>query len=127
MRPETRLWLEQGSKDLEVAKKNHTGKDYYVSVFLCQQAVEKSLKALFIDTKKLSPGTTHSLVYLGKETNVPKKHFSLLQDLAPEFVATQYPDIADEAPYLLYSKEKSENYLERATELLSWIHKQIQK
>lgn len=127
MRPETRLWLEQGEKDLEVAKRNHANKDYYVSVFFCQQAVEKSLKALFIEKKKLSAGTTHSLVYLGKEVEVPRKHFSLLQDLAPEFVATRYPDIADEAPYLLYNKQKSENYLERSSELLKWIHQQIKK
>ncbi|TDA33417.1 MAG: hypothetical protein DSO04_00755 [Hadesarchaea archaeon] len=33
-------------------------KRYYVVAFLCQQAVEKALKALYLEKRRESPGST---------------------------------------------------------------------
>lgn len=107
------LW-KQAEKDLEVAEKNLMIKEYYASVFFCQQAVEKALKAIFILKKSKSPGQTHSLIYLAKEIKAPKEFYGFLQSLTPEFVTTIYPDITNEAPYELYNEEKADNYINRA-------------
>ena len=45
MREEVNRWWKQSLKDLESAKKNFSIDEYYVSAFLCQQAVEKALKS----------------------------------------------------------------------------------
>lgn len=47
-------------------------REYYVSAFLCQQATEKALKALYIEKLKKSPSAVHSLIFLASKTEVPK-------------------------------------------------------
>jgi len=127
MRKEIKNWWKQALEDLDTAKVNLNAKKYYAATFFCQQAVEKSLKALFILKKSESPGKTHSLIFLAKKINVPKKYFDLLQNLTPEFITTRYPDIVGETPYKLYNKEKTSNYIKESKKLLKWIKKQIKE
>ncbi len=127
MREEIKIWWEQAKEDLDTAEKNIKIEKFYASVFFCQQAVEKALKSLYILKFSKPAGPTHSLIYLAKELKLPLKYFSLLQDLTPEFITTRYPDIAGEAPYKLYNKEKAEEYVKRAKELLKWVEDQIKK
>ncbi len=72
MRKEVEIWLKQALKDFESAKKNLKIREYYLVAFLCQQAVEKGLKALFIHLHKKLPEKTHSLIYLGRKVKIPK-------------------------------------------------------
>jgi HEPN domain-containing protein len=78
MRRETSLWLEQARKDFEVAEKNLNIDEYYVTAFFCRQAVEKALKAHYIEKLKESPGTTHSLVFLASETKCLRDFLNFL-------------------------------------------------
>lgn len=87
------------------AENTFDSEEYFLVVFLCQQAVEKGLKAYFLEVKKTSPGTTHSLVYLASETNVPRRFFRFLRRLTTEFVNTGYPDAAYGIPSELYDEE----------------------
>ncbi|MHA1788789.1 MAG: HEPN domain-containing protein [Candidatus Helarchaeota archaeon] len=126
MRKEAKNWWKQAKKDLEVAEKNFEIEEYYVTVFFCQQSVEKALKALFIIKKSKFPEQTHSLIYLGKQLQIDHQFFSLLQDLTPEFVTTRYPDIVGEAPFELYGKDNTLYFLKRTKEFFKWIENQIQ-
>ena len=127
MREETKNLIEQAKKDLEVAEKNFNLEEYYMTAFLCQQCTEKILKAFFIITNGRSAGQTHSLIYLAKETNVPKEFYDFLGSLTPEFITTRYPDVAGDAPYKLYHKEKVQPYIEKTKKLVTWIEKKIEK
>ncbi len=127
MRPEIKNLIEQARKDLEAAKKIFLIKEYYVCAFLCQQAVEKYLKAFFMIKKGKSSGPTHSLIYLAKESGIPKNFYNFLGDLSPEFITTRYPDIAGDAPYKLYSSDKVRNYINKSEEIIKWIENQIKK
>ena len=127
MRDEIKNLIEQANKDLEVAEKNFNIKEYYITAFLCQQSVEKYLKAFFIIKNGRSPGPTHSLIYLAKETMIPKDFYNFLGDLSPEFITTRYPDIAGTAPYKLYYLDKVKSYLIKSKELIKWIESQIKK
>lgn len=127
MRIEIKNLIEQAKKDLEVAEKNFILKEYYITAFLCQQAIEKYLKAFFMIKKGKSSGPTHSLIYLAKESGVPKNFYNFLGDLSPEFITTRYPDIAGEAPYKIYNSEKVNNYLIKSKELIQWLENKIKK
>ena len=62
--------VKQALHDLENAKKNLGMEIYDVCLVLCQQAVEKMLKALWIKkTGNESPPRIHSLRKLVEETN----------------------------------------------------------
>jgi len=94
MRKEVKEWWKQALKDLDSAEKNLNIGEFYLTAFLCQQSVEKSLKALYIHKLKESPGATHSLIFLGKEVGIPEGYYSTLRRLSPDFVITRYPDAA---------------------------------
>ncbi|MFT4312255.1 MAG: HEPN domain-containing protein [Candidatus Woesearchaeota archaeon] len=127
MRAEVELWKKQGLVDFENAKKNHQFEAYYVSVFLCQQAVEKILKSYYFFKKNTSPGQTHSLLFLATQTQIPDKYMKFLRRLTPEFVNTRYPDAAYGAPSDLYDKELSEEYIAHAQEVIDWLCSQMNK
>ena len=125
LREEINLWWKQALKDLEAAEINLRNKIYYVAAFLSQQAVEKALKALFIKKLKKSPGSTHSLIYLGKEVNIPDNLIENLRKLTPDFVISRYPDITQTLPYELYDEKTAKEKIELAREVLKWIEKQL--
>ncbi len=125
MRGEILLWWKQALKDFESAKKNFEIEEWNVVAFLCQQSVEKALKALYIQEKKKSPGTTHSLVYLGKELSMSEEMLRLLRKLAPDFILTRYPDASQTLPYELYDKYSAEERLEIAEKVLKWVSERL--
>ncbi len=56
MREEARHWWEQAKHDLETAEYLKAGERFDAASFYFQQAVEKGLKALYIASRKESPG-----------------------------------------------------------------------
>ena len=101
MRNEIKNWVDQSFDDLDTAKANLKIKKYYASVFFCQQAVEKALKALIIyNTKSASDAKvfSHSLIFLGKGSRVPAKFHTFLRELTPHYALTRYPDASEVRP-----------------------------
>ena len=127
MRKEIENWWEQAKIDLKNAEVNLNQNIYYVCVFLCQQAVEKGLKSYFMIQRGESPGTTHSLIYLATSCHVPQEHIDFLVKLTPEFIATRYPDVADEIPARLYTEKTAQDILNQSKRVFVWLEKQIKK
>ncbi len=71
----TKEWLEIADEDLAVAKSLLKKKHYLHCAFMCQQVLEKALKALLAETHDTSPPFTHNLVLLLKECHL-KSHLS---------------------------------------------------
>jgi len=128
MRGEIRAWWEQAQEDLRTAEVTLEQKRFYASVFFCQQAVEKALKALCL-RKKRDPQApemfSHSLIYLGKACRLPERYHSFLRDLTSEYVNTRYPTAAEEAPQALYDRGIAGRTLSATKEVLAWIDKHL--
>ena len=127
MRKEIENWLEQAEADFDGAEYNFEGGKYYIAAFLCQQAVEKALKALFIYEKKGEVPQSHSLIYLATNTSAPEKFFSFLKELTPKFVDTRYPDASVDLPKRIYDKENTTGLLKKSKEVLIWISKKLKQ
>lgn len=125
MRKEVQNWLDQAADDFDAAEFNLRGGKYYVAAFLCQQAVEKALKALFLSEKKGEVPQSHSLIYLATNTGVPKRFYSFLRELTPKYVDTRYPDAAVDLPSRIYDLENTQGVLEKSREVLEWISKRL--
>lgn len=125
MRPEAENWWKQARKDLEAAHKNLGIEEYYLVAFLCQQAVEKGLKALYIVKRRQAPPQHHSLIFLGEEVKLPKMFYSFLRTINKEFVVSRYPDAAYGVPYELYDKTMVVTTLEKTEEVFTWIKSQL--
>ncbi len=125
MKEEIENWLKQAEYDFATAKDNFKIKRYSFASFLCQQATEKALKALFLYENKGLVPQSHSLIYLASNTTVPRKYYSFLRELTPKFVNTRYPDAASDLPYLLYDEENTRPIIEQSEEVLEWIQKRL--
>ncbi|MFQ6062724.1 MAG: HEPN domain-containing protein [Methanosarcinales archaeon] len=97
------------------------------TAFLCQQSVEKALKALYIHRLKESPGATHSLIFLGRKVSIPEEYFNTLRRLSPDFVITRYPNAAHAIPYELYDEKIANERLELSKKVIEWVKKELKK
>ena len=118
MREETTNWWKQALIDLETAEKTLEIGIYYTSVFYSQLAVEKGLKALYIEKNRRLPAHTHNLLTLGRAVNLPKELFRLLYDLNPEFFVTRYPDAANGVPAEMFDEESAHVHLDKARKVV---------
>ena len=127
MRKEVQNWLDQARDDFDGAEFNFHGKKYYIAAFLCQQAVEKGRKALFLAEKRGEIPQSHSLIYLATNTSIPRHFYSFLKELTPKFVDTRYPDAAVDLPSRIYDEENTKGLLAKSGEVLEWIRKRLAK
>ncbi|MFW6026464.1 MAG: HEPN domain-containing protein [Candidatus Woesearchaeota archaeon] len=125
MRRDAQLWWNQAGRDFENAKRNNKFGEYYLVAFLVQQSIEKALKAYFIIKKEEFPDKTHSLIYLGKDLELPQNLLSKLREINPDFVYTRYPDAEGVAPYDAYDERIAKERLEIGEEILEWLRQKI--
>lgn len=97
MRKEIDYWFEQAKADLKSATDLLKTENFYASVFFSQQAAEKSLKALYIDEKRMI-AKTHNLVFLARELGAPENIINNCAELTPDYLTARYPDAATGAP-----------------------------
>lgn len=118
-------WFAQAKRDFASAKNSFASKDYYIAVFLCQQAVEKALKAQIMQAKRISDVESHSLIYLAKLANLPKQFYPLMRELTPQYTLTRYPGATEEPPFELFDEKKAKEFIEKSQEVISWISRQL--
>lgn len=122
MKKETKNWLDIVDYDLATAQQMlKTGRYVYV-IFMCQQVIEKTLKAIVCEETDNVPPKTHDLIYL---VNLGK--IKLSNDLL-DFVgiinnagvATRYPEDLSELVNS-YPEEIAKKYLDRTLEVVKCI------
>lgn len=116
---EASRWLKQAEQDLESARKNLNIQEYRLVAFLCQQSVEKALKAAYIKRfKELLK--THDIVLIARKINAEEDILDKCKKLNPAYVDTRYPDIEAE-----YTEEKAVDLIKIAEEVLAWTKKAL--
>lgn len=121
MRKEAERLIRQSERDLENAAKNITIDAFEVAAFLCCQAVEKYLKALWMHERGEGAPWTHSLTELGDALGVPSGLRPRLVYLNVDYTAARYPDAANGVPYEVYDRATAESKVEAATEVFEWL------
>ena len=123
MREEVKNWWKQAEYDLGTAKANYGLKRYSVVMFLCQQSIEKGLKALWLERFNKAP-KVHDLKFLAKKLDLPEEFLESCKDLTNVYVETRYPDAALN-PANKFSDEEASNYLKKSGEIIKWIEKAL--
>ncbi len=121
MKEHVLIWVKQGKRELESAERALASGDYYLTAYLCHQAVEKMLWGLLLHRNLEPPPRTHSLIRLGRLVGAPQEHEARLRELTPHYMLAKYPDASGEPPYELYTREMAESLLEGAKEVVIWI------
>ena len=120
MKEEVKRWINKAEDDLRKAVDNFKIKNYDLTSFLCQQAVEKALKAILIEKTGKFP-KIHDLIKLGKLINIDEVLLKECEILNPVYIKTRYPDINNEK----YTAKESKKDIEIAKKVLEWIKKNI--
>lgn len=120
MRKEVENWLKQSEADLRSAENSLNSKDFYVSAFLSQQAVEKCLKALMLKEKG-ELIKSHNISRLAKLLNLPYKLLIKISELEPVYQETRYPDVASKIPAEEFEEKDAMEFLNIADEVVEWI------
>ncbi len=118
-------WLRQAEHDLESAEKNFGIELYDVCLILCQQAVEKALKALYIHQHHEVPPRVHSLSRLVELTGLPAETLIQIEELDSYYFLLRYPEIGDGLPFEMCDREDAVTGLERARELMDAVRRRL--
>lgn len=119
-REETKKWLDKAKDDLKKAKDNFKIENYDLTSFLCQQSVEKTLKAVLIEKTGEFP-KIHDLVRLGKLVGIDDKLLTDCEKLNPVYIETRYPDISEER----YTPKESSEDIKIASRMIKWAIKKL--
>lgn len=118
-------WVRQADRDLENAKKNLDIEAYDVCLILCEQAVEKMLKALYIKERNEEPPRTHSLRKLIDLTNMPDESLKLVTELDSYYMVLRYPDVSNVVPYENVDYEDAEDGINKAEEIIELTREEL--
>lgn len=118
-------WIKQADHDFRIAKEIIGSGGYDTCAFLCQQAVEKYFKALFISQLKKNPPKTHYLDELAKQLTCPSEILDIARELSADYMISRYPDAAMIAPYEEYSKADAESKIAKAEKVITWARGQL--
>ena len=121
MRQEVERSIRQSERDLENARKNVDIEAYELAAFMSQQAVQKFLKAAWMQVEGEAPPRTHSPVELGDPLGVPDGLRKHLVYLNADYTTARYPDAANGIPYEIYDRETAESKVDAAEALFRWL------
>lgn len=130
MKDKVFVWLEISEDDIETAIACFKSKRYLWMMVTCQQAVEKMLKAFYLDKKEITPPKVHDLTIIAEKAELlsecSNETLKLFDILTEYYFGTRYPNkrikLAKEC-----SAEFAENILKNTKEVLLWLKKKLKK
>jgi len=89
-------WINFAEEDLSTAEWCIQGEKLLWAMTMCQQAIEKIIKALYIKNTDKIPEKTHNLIKLATDTNIiselSEETLELFNKLLVYYFASRYPD-----------------------------------
>jgi len=118
-----KIWLERVDYDLETARAMYKAGRYLYVVFMCQQAIEKNIKAMLaMYGKEIRP--IHNLSKLAEDANVlqelDKDAQKFIDMLSHYYLNARYKESIATLSRTIGKKEAKE-YLEKAKRLILWL------
>ena len=128
MKEETKLWVDKAEEDFDNALYNFRGHRYGITAFLCQQALEKIIKAVIVEVVNKRPAKSHDLIKLAKDANLtdkmPKKWLPELRSLTQYYFLVRYPDIGKK---FFTTPKIAKEVLGLLKEIYPWVKGRLKK
>jgi HEPN domain-containing protein len=126
MRLDAEPWWRQAQADLETAEVVLVARRFYAVAWFAQQAVEKGLKALYVERRGVLAPRTHDLQFLGHEVSIPPILDTDLAQINPTFDLTRYPSPTSRtAPVDLVTEQRANDNLAAARRVLRWLEQEV--
>lgn len=131
MREEAKWWIDDAHRSLKIAEENYKSAFYEVTVFYCQQSLEKLLKGSIISFKKARPRKTHRLMDLyqavEKTVKLDEELTDFLHTISPYYFMARYPDVAMGMPVEVITKRFAKESLEKTKRIFECFDKKLSK
>jgi HEPN domain-containing protein len=115
-------WVEQARYDLDTARAMLNSSRYLYVLFCCQQAVEKTIKAIIAKQSNEFPPRIHALIRLAEVAalELTEERAQLLRELSNYYIQTRYPE---EIPAMSgkISESQTSQILEQTEEMMKWL------
>jgi len=121
--PPSKSWMDRVNYDWETAQAMHkTGRYLYV-VFMCQQVIEKTLKAILaFQNKEIKP--IHHLSKLAELAGIRQEFdeetLTLIESLSGYYLNARYKETIDALSKAIGKKE-AKDYLTKTESLITWL------
>ena len=120
-------WVERSQYDLETARAMLTARRYLYVAFMCQQAVEKLLKAAIAQQGKENL-PIHNLNRLIEISDIGREltesQIDFLAELTPYHIEARYGDYKESLSEII-NKEKAEQLYQATAEIYTWLYQKI--
>ncbi|MFH1829962.1 MAG: HEPN domain-containing protein [Pseudomonadota bacterium] len=127
MEATVRQWLEQAQYDLGTSRALFKARKYLYAAFMCQQAVEKAIKAILANREKEIP-LTHNLRKLaavaGIEHELGADRLDFLERLTPFAIKARYGSYKKRLSEIC-DRKTAQDYLHKTEGLIKWLRKKI--
>ena len=121
-------WLKVAEDDLDTAIFCNDGKRYLWALFMCQQAIEKILKALYIDINDKIPPRKHDLIELADHAGIfgecSEDVKDLFRRLSRYYIKARYPENISELQKTV-DRESTLLILNKTQEVFKWIKEKL--
>ena len=121
-------WLSLAEYDLATAHDMSQAGRYLYVAFMCQQAIEKILKACYVKQHVSTPPYTHNLLRLIKESSFKDEMndeiMQALEELNSYYIESRYTEDIEELSKLL-TEAKAVSVLSSTKELFEWIRAKL--
>ncbi|MBU4484903.1 HEPN domain-containing protein [bacterium] len=124
MRDTVKQWLEQSEYDFETAKAMLKTSRFLYVAFMCQQSIEKHLKAIICRKTEEMPPYIHNLTTLAEHLglSLDNEQLDFLDLLSRYYLNTRYPVVKQALSKNLNDKN-SLNILNKTESFLKWLAK----
>jgi HEPN domain-containing protein len=123
----TKKWLQRAKYDLDTADAMFKSRRYLYVAFMCQQALEKILKAMAIEKGK-EVLRSHNLVRLAEVAEIyntmPIEYKDFLADLTPFAIEARYGDYRRSLSEII-DRKMAKKYLEKTKRTYKWLRIKI--
>ena len=115
-------WTEQARYDLDTARAMFDSGRYLYVLFCCQQAVEKTLKALIVKRTSDFPPRLHNLLRLAEIADIKMEpdREDFLGELSGYYIQTRYPEEIQSLAQAL-DREIAQDALDKTEEVTEWL------
>jgi len=121
MKPETERWLRRAEEDLRAAALALEHNLLSICMFQNHEAIEKALKAIWMESRGEAAEKTHNLPYLARELGLQlsEGQAEFLRRLYWELIPSRYPEGPEP------DRETVEWYHEETKGLFSWLRQML--
>jgi HEPN domain-containing protein len=128
MTPSLDEWVKQAEYDLNASERMLESNLPAHATFTIHLALEKILKACYVQKTSKNPPKTHSLLFLAGAgaITLPKEGQTLLEELEGMGIQARYPPDLDQTLQEL-SKERVQDILMKAKQVFLWIKTELKQ